>query len=295
CMFSSVTAGARTVGSDLDAFFMLPVDIPLVRPHTIRCLLESYERDTADVLYPTFRGLRGHPPLIAAQLAGHITAWNGSDGLRGALAQWEAGARDLGVADEHILNDMDTPESYAGLMEKIKRYQIPTQEECMALLEIVCPTGSPIIRHGRAVADLAAVLAGKLNQAGYSLDIDLLSTAALLHDLARAETNHAQAGARLLREAGFGAVADLVASHMDLTPGGEGEISPRELLYLADKLVQGEHLVTLAERFRTTLERHSHDPAITKKITDRLQAALTIQTRLEATLGCSMTEVLKSP
>lgn len=294
-MFSSVTAGTQTIENGLDAFFMLPVDIPLVRPHTIQRLLEEYGRDTTDVLYPAFRGERGHPPLIAAHLAGPITAWSGSDGLRGALAQWEAGARQLEVCDGHILNDMDTPERYACLTEKIKRYQIPTEEECLALLDMVCPAGSPIRSHGRAVADLVALLANKLNRAGYSLDSTLLSAAGLLHDLARAETNHARAGARLLREAGFGAVADLVASHMDLEPGGEQEISPGELLYLADKLVQGEHLVTLAERFRSTLERHAHDPAITRNITGRLQAALIIQTRLEATLGCSMTEVLTTP
>lgn len=292
-MFTSVIAGAETISNGIDAFFILPVDIPLVRPATIRCLLEAYDPGN-DVLYPCFQGLRGHPPLISARHVNAIVNWSGGNGLRGALAQWETGSQELEVADEHILNDMDTPEAYGKLVEKVKNYEIPTEAECMALLGKVS-AGSAIIGHGRAVADLAMVFARKLNRSGYRLDINLLTAAGLLHDLAKAETNHARAGARLLREAGFGAVADLVASHMDLEPNNDGEISPKELLYLADKLVQGERRVTLAERFQAALERHSHDPVIFKKVSDRLKAARTIQTRLEAIIGCSMEEVINIP
>jgi len=292
-MFTSVMAGTETIGNGIDAFFILPVDIPLVRPATVRCLLEAYHPGSGEVLYPCFQGQRGHPPLIAAEHAKAIAGWCGDNGLRGALAQWEANARELEVADEHILNDMDTPEAYGRLLEKVKQYEIPTEAECLALLGTFCPAGSPIIRHGGAVADLAVLLAQKLNQAGQRLDIALLTAAGLLHDIARSEANHAQAGARLLREAGFGTVAELVASHMDLEPDNEDVVSPKELLYLADKLVQGERRVTLAERFQAALERHSHDPAIFKKVNDRLKTAVIIKTRLEATLGCSMEEVIK--
>jgi CTP:molybdopterin cytidylyltransferase MocA len=294
-MFSSIVAGAESIADDSPPFFVLPVDIPLVRPATIRHLLEEYEEGRDDVLYPSFQGERGHPPLIAGRHARAIVEWRGTDGLRGALARWESGARSIQVADGHILNDMDTPEAYGELLRKAERYEIPTQEECAALLEMLCPADSPIVRHGRAVADLVLLLAGRLNRNGYNLDTRLLKAAGLLHDLARAEANHAQAGARLLREAGFGAVAELVASHMDLMPGTEERISPRELLYLADKLVQGEHRVTLAERFRVAMERHGHDPDILARITNRLHAALTIQKRLEATLGCPMAEVIGTP
>ncbi len=292
-MFTSVVAGTQTIGSGIDAFFILPVDIPLVRPATVRRLLEAYHPESGEVFYPCFQGRRGHPPLIAAGHAQAITTWCGDNGLRGALAQWEANARELEVADEHILNDMDTPEAYGRLLDKVKRYEIPTEAECMVLLGAFCPVDSSIIRHGRAVADLAVLLAKKLNQAGQRLDIALLTAAGLLHDIVRSEANHAQAGACLLREAGFGTVADLVASHMDLESDNEGVVSPRELLYLADKLVQGERRVTLAERFQAALERHSHEPAIFKKVNDRLKTAVIIKTRLEATLGCSMEEVIK--
>lgn len=294
-MFSSVVAGVENIAGGLDAFFILPVDIPLVRPATVRQLREEFERSAADVLYPRFEGRRGHPPLIAAGHAAEIVNWNGGDGLRGALRQWENGARELEVADRHIHNDMDTPEAYGSLRENAERYQIPTEAECAALLKRFWPSGSPVIGHGRAVAELATLLAEKLNRAGYRFDLELLASAGLLHDLLRAESDHAAAGARLLREMGFGAVADLVAVHMDLTPPAEERITPAELLYLADKLVQGERRVTLEERFRTAGERHGNDPEVHTMITSRLNVALIIQTRVEAALKRSMAEVTGTP
>ena len=41
-MFSSVAAGAASLVEETDAFFVLPVDIPLVRPASIRDLLRAF-------------------------------------------------------------------------------------------------------------------------------------------------------------------------------------------------------------------------------------------------------------
>lgn len=292
-MFSSIQAGAESIIDATVPFFVLPVDIPLVRPASVRRLLEEYREGCDQVLYPCFRGKRGHPPLIAGRHARMIVDWRGGDGLRGALAQLENSSRNIEVCDEHILNDMDTPEAYGELQRKADRYEIPTREECAALLERFWPTDSPVIRHGRAVADLALLLAAKLNKNGCGLDTRLVEAAALLHDIARAEADHARTGARLLREAGFGAVAEPVASHMDLVPAAEGPVTTGELLYLADKLVQGERPVPLDERFRLSRERYGQeDPRVLERITTRLRTALIIQTRLEAALGRPMAEVI---
>ena len=67
-MFSSVQAGVRALSPDSDAFFMLPVDICLVRPQTIKKLLEAYYGGKGKIVFPTFRGRRGHPPLVERRL-----------------------------------------------------------------------------------------------------------------------------------------------------------------------------------------------------------------------------------
>jgi len=293
-MFSSVAAGVATLGAEVDAFFVLPVDLPLVRPATVRRLLDAFRQGGAGIVYPAFLGERGHPPLIAGRLAREIADWRGPGGLQGVLAGWEGEARELEVADEQILRDMDTPDDYRLLREKAEGDQIPGEAECRELLVTVLQVEPSILRHCQAVAQLALALGRELNRSGCGLDIPALAAAALLHDLARKEPDHARAGARLLRGLGYEVVADLVATHMDMTVKEEEPISAGELLYLADKMVQGERRVPLAERFSATMARHGHDPAVAENISRRLETALLIQKRLEAVLGRTMAEVIST-
>jgi molybdenum cofactor cytidylyltransferase len=292
-MFSSVVAGVESLGSEVDAFFVLPVDIPLVRHATIRRLLNIYRQEQgADVIYPRFRGMRGHPPLIAAGHCKEIAAWQGGGGLKAALGQWEPKALDVDVADANILLDMDTPQDYLWLQEKSARMEIPTAEECRELLERVRSVGEEIIRHGEAVAQVATRLGKELNLAGDSLDISLLRASGLLHDIAKGEPDHARAGARLLHQHGFDMVAGPVATHMELTISDGGGIGAGEVIYLADKLVQGERMIPLEERFRKKMERHADEPDILDKVSARLKTAREIRSRIESRLGRSLEEAL---
>jgi len=291
-MFSSVVAGLGTLGAEVDYFFVLPVDVPLVRVATIRRLLELCRQEHADVIYPRFMGKRGHPPLIAARHARKIAAWEGEGGLKAALARWEPAALDVEVADGNILLDMDTPDDYNLLQEKAERLEIPTTEECRALMENVLCVPEQIIRHGRGVALVATRLGDELNRAGCCLDIHLLEGACLLHDLAKGGADHGRAGARILGELGFGAVAEPVATHMDISVNEGEAISAGEVLYLADKLVQGERLLPLAERFRKKMERYADEPVILDNVSARLKTAQAIQKRIESKLGRTLEEVL---
>lgn len=290
-MFSSVVAGVATLGHGIDNFFVLPVDVPLVRTATIRRLLELCRKD-ADIIYPRFIGKRGHPPLIAGRHAREIAAWQGEGGLKAALAQWEPAALDVDVADGNILLDMDTPGDYRLLQEKVERMEIPTPEECRALMELVLGVAGQTIRHSQAVAQVATRLGDELNRAGGSLDIPLLEAAALLHDLAKGEPDHARAGARLLDELGFGIVAGPISTHMDITITEGETINAAEVLYLADKMVQGERRLSPEERFRAKMERYAGDPDILDIITGRLKTALSIQRRIETLIGRPLTEVI---
>jgi HD superfamily phosphohydrolase YqeK len=199
---------------------------------------------------------------------------------------------DVDVADGNILLDMDTPGDYRLLREKAERLEIPTPEECRALMENVFHVSEVIIRHGEAVARVATRLGTELNRAGCNLDIPLLTAAGLLHDIAKGGPDHAAAGARILREHGFGAVAEAVATHMNITISEGAGIGAGEVIYLADKLVQGERPVSLEERFRSKSDRHAGDPAIVAAINGRLDTALEIRRRFEARIGRLLEELL---
>jgi len=115
-MFSSVKAGVQALDSQTRAFFVLPVDIPLVRPETITLLLKTWQKENPTILYPVFKGERGHPPLISTRARNHILSWSGLKGLRGALDKLAAFSLEIETADKYILMDMDHPEDY----EKIR-------------------------------------------------------------------------------------------------------------------------------------------------------------------------------
>src|SRR5258708_3177074 len=61
-MYSSIVAGLQSLPPETDAFFVLPADIPLVRPSTIMALVAAYHDTRTAIIYPVFQGKRGHPP-----------------------------------------------------------------------------------------------------------------------------------------------------------------------------------------------------------------------------------------
>ncbi len=119
-MFSSIQAGIRQLRPEHHAFFILPVDILLVKPETIEQIAEAGNDHPALIIYPTFNGKRGHPPLIPSALIPEILMWEEEGGLRSFLEKHEKTACDIPVRDENILFDIDTPEDYQQLL---KRYQ----------------------------------------------------------------------------------------------------------------------------------------------------------------------------
>lgn len=108
-MFSSIKTGVKALASGCDGFFLLPVDMPLVRQDTLRQLLEAHAADPSRaIIYPQFQRRRGHPPLISTQLVKPILAGDGNGGLRAILRTHQKMARVVPVDDPFILEDVDT-------------------------------------------------------------------------------------------------------------------------------------------------------------------------------------------
>lgn len=117
-MFSSIQTGVNSLEPQVKAFFVLPADIPLVRPHTIRSLAENYMGNQGKILIPCYRDRRGHPPLIASRFRDNILEYTGDDGLKEALRAVEDDIMTVPVEDENILFDMDSPADYRELQKR---------------------------------------------------------------------------------------------------------------------------------------------------------------------------------
>ena len=291
-MFSSVLAGINTLASDVPSFFVHPVDIPLVRRHTLAMLMNAFDQLPSPVAYPVFDDKRGHPPLIKGVLKETILSHDGGGGLSALLRRFDATALDVQVADEGVLLDADTPDDFKYLETRLATSDRLTEDECRWLMEKVGKLPGPLIHHCRRVARVAAALARAVNDSGGALDVRLVQSAARVHDVARVEKNHAAAGARLLHAMGFPAMAALVASHMEMRLSQDSPLDEAQIVYLADKLVAGTTLVSLKQRFDAKLKKYGQDPKVLEKIDQRQRAALAIQRKVEQTSGQTMGQLL---
>lgn len=124
----------------------------------------------------------------------------------------------------------------------------------------------------------AAVMSG-LNRAR-------VMKACLLHDLCRAEKQHARVSAEAIRKEGYPAIAALVAGHHEAAYReweAQGPLTEAEILFYADKRVQEDGLVSVEERFRESRKKcrspeacAQHDAMLAKtlKIEEKIRRLL---------------------
>ncbi|MBT8341420.1 MAG: nucleotidyltransferase family protein, partial [Desulfatitalea sp.] len=120
-MYASLLAGIRSLPGDCRGFFVHLVDIPLVRPATLRALLAQFSRHPDRIQHPTFADQTGHPPLIPASLAPALLDWTGDGGLKAFWSILPDAISEVPVVAEGILLDIDTQDDYADLLRRAQR------------------------------------------------------------------------------------------------------------------------------------------------------------------------------
>jgi hypothetical protein len=247
--------------------------------------MEAAQAGTAAICHPTFQGLRGHPPLIDRRFSTAIADWHGEGGLKALLDRFEGKAVDVPVADEFILQDMDSPDNHRRMRERLKTRDVLSPAECHALLVVRLKVPPAVWAHGYAVAELALHIGQALVAAGCGLNLDLIYSAALVHDMARGAPDHARRGGRMLRELGMPLMAEIVETHMDLSVEKEDPVREAEVVFLADKLICEDRFVGLDGRFLPRLNNHHADSRIRASIHSKLEAARKSAERIESLTG----------
>ncbi|MBN1629337.1 MAG: NTP transferase domain-containing protein, partial [Thermoleophilia bacterium] len=279
-MFSSVQTGVRALREDVEAFFILPVDYPLVSTAVLRALLQSAAGNPKGILHPTCCGLRGHPPLLAGRYRKVIVDAGANENMHTLLELHHDDEAEVEIENPTILMDMDTMEDYhrivrfaafldaasdaapgaetdaapAAQAEADARAEAPgatragpaaqaepgalSSEDALFLLSLL-RMPDPVVRHCRAVAIVGEALARALAPLVPTLDVELVRTACLLHDLARTQPKHAAVGRRVLCNLGLTRLGEIVGAHMVLPPAqlDTPHVTEEQLVYLADKLV----------------------------------------------------------
>lgn len=164
----------------------------------------------------------------------------------------------------------------------------PDVEECEAIWDKY-HTPDRVRAHCMAVCREAEALADKLASKRHTVRRDILTAAALLHDVARQREDHPLEGAKAVIREGYPFLAPLILCHHDwerrLTadqiPGG---LIPdfrfpleAKALYLADKYIRGTDRVSLEERFAESAARCAGSEEAERNHARRYQEAQKIE------------------
>lgn len=141
-MFTSIQTGTAALPPELDGFFLLPVDCPLVTEEILRVLMERFDPERFTV--PCYRGKKGHPLLIPAGYREEILKHDGKGGLKAITDKDFDKMQRIEVDYEGVVMDMDTPRAYEEILEYLKR-------DCRTpdLMELARGRRLFLIRHGQ--------------------------------------------------------------------------------------------------------------------------------------------------
>lgn len=109
---SSLQAGLRRLDDDAAGCAYCPVDHPLVRPGTVRRLLDAFRDSAAPLVVPRFRDRRGHPVVFRRSLFGELMADDLPEGARTVVHRHDDEVLEVEVEDRGVTVDIDTLQEY---------------------------------------------------------------------------------------------------------------------------------------------------------------------------------------
>ncbi|KQV82967.1 molybdopterin-guanine dinucleotide biosynthesis protein MobA [Rhizobacter sp. Root1221] len=101
----SIAAGVAA-RSNASGWLILPADMPLVQPATLRSVARLL--DHHPVAYAQHHGKRGHPVGFSAELYSELVRLTGDEGARRLIARYPC--KEIEVDDPGVLLDIDTHE-----------------------------------------------------------------------------------------------------------------------------------------------------------------------------------------
>jgi uncharacterized protein len=184
-------------------------------------------------------------------------------------------------------------------MEKRGSILLPSHNQC---LELMTAHGMlPNIReHSFRVMEVAGFLGEALTEAGFDLNLPLVTVGALLHDLGKTAclgtlTNHAELGAGILEALGYPHVAQVVREHVHLDASimDPRPLREAEVVNYADKRVLHDMVVTLEARFADLKVRYGRTPEALARIQATEVRSRALEDRLFAPLRLTPLDLLR--
>ena len=118
-MLGSIRCGLRVLPESCTGVMVVLGDQPGITREMIGKLISTFESQGKDIVAPEHGGRRGHPVIFAAQYREELLSTHDDAGLRGLLASHPDDVERVAVSEDNLLADMDTPEDYAWIKERL--------------------------------------------------------------------------------------------------------------------------------------------------------------------------------
>jgi molybdenum cofactor cytidylyltransferase len=107
---SSLLCGLKKVSPNTQGVFVLPVDCALVKPQTVKKLIEEFNKHNPLIAIPLFNGHKGHPPLYSNRIIKDMLALKNDEPLYTINRKYEKDILLVDVNDENVLKNINTLE-----------------------------------------------------------------------------------------------------------------------------------------------------------------------------------------
>jgi len=113
---SSVKAGWGQADHSTAGVMLLPVDCPLVTVASINKLIHHFKKHDPDILVPSYRNKKGHPPIFNQRLKSKVLGLPMDTGLNSLFAEFPPQTTE--IDDPGIIKSFNTPEEFEKIIAK---------------------------------------------------------------------------------------------------------------------------------------------------------------------------------
>lgn len=117
-MLDSIKCGLKVIDpKGIDAFLVLPADMPLVLPKTVRQLVSALLNSDKPIAVPVFKGRRGHPVVFRSELYEQVLNFQSPQGIRPLVHGGAFQILQVEVDDEGVIADLDSWDDYRRILK----------------------------------------------------------------------------------------------------------------------------------------------------------------------------------
>lgn len=115
-MLSSLQVGLAALPPEAAGAVFTLVDCPGVREATLEAIVEAFAQSSGPVVIPRYRGARGHPIAVSADVIGELLALPPTGSPKQTIRRHRAETVFLDLDDPAVVGDIDTPADYERLL-----------------------------------------------------------------------------------------------------------------------------------------------------------------------------------